>query len=142
MWPLCLVFLLINPRFVHNQIFWYQPEQVHLAYGDTVDEIVVTWSTFNDTTESVVEYGIGGFILTAKGSSKLFVDGGDAKHSQYIHTVRLGNLTYNSRYGNYIRRLYVGFYCIWLQCTIVAAAKVGRTNSGSRLPLRRTGSPI
>jgi hypothetical protein len=98
MWPVFLV-LVLKIGVVYNQIFWYQPEQIHLAYGDTVDEVVVTWSTFNDTTESIVEYGIGGFVLTAKGSSRLFVDGGEAMHSQYIHTVRLGNLTYNSRYG-------------------------------------------
>jgi hypothetical protein len=97
MWPVFLV-LVLKIGVVYNQIFWYQPEQIHLAYGDTVDEVVVTWSTFNDTTESIVEYGIGGFVLTAKGSSRLFVDGGEAMHSQYIHTVRLGNLTYNSRY--------------------------------------------
>lgn len=93
------MFLFCKVNFVQNQIVWYQPEQVHLAYGDTVDEVVVTWSTFNNTPESIVEYGIGGFILKAKGSSKLFVDGGSAKHSQYIHTVRLENLTYSSRYG-------------------------------------------
>lgn len=87
---------------IQCQVFWYQPEQVHLAYGSNVYEIVVTWSTFNATEESIVEYGIGGLILEAKGTSKLFVDGGAAKHSQYIHVVTLKNLTPGSRYGKTI----------------------------------------
>lgn len=77
----------------------YQPEQVHLAYGESATEIVVTWSTINDTKESVVEYGIGGFILTAVGSAKLFVDGGPEKNAQYIHKVTLPNLARSSKYG-------------------------------------------
>lgn len=77
----------------------YQPEQVHLAYGETVTDIVVTWSTINDTKESIVEYGIGGFALTAVGSAKLFVDGGPEKRAQYIHKVTLPNLTRSSKYG-------------------------------------------
>lgn len=76
----------------------YQPEAVHLAYGDSVHDIVITWSTINDTKESIVEYGIGGFILTAYGNSTLFVDGGSQKHKQYIHRVWLKNLTPNSQY--------------------------------------------
>lgn len=89
---------------IQCQVFWYQPEQVHLAYGSNVYEIVVTWSTFNATDESKVEYGIGGLILEAKGTLKLFVDGGAAKHSQYIHTVTLKNLTPGSRYGKKIEK--------------------------------------
>lgn len=84
---------------IQCQVFWYQPEQIHLSYGSNVYEMVVTWSTFNATDESKVEYGIGGLILEAKGTLKLFVDGGEAKHSQYIHTVTLENLTPGSRYG-------------------------------------------
>lgn len=50
--------------------------------------MVVTWSTMDDSTESIVEYGINGFTLTAQGESEKFVDGGNAKHSQYIHKVK------------------------------------------------------
>ncbi|KAF2904536.1 hypothetical protein ILUMI_01637 [Ignelater luminosus] len=83
---------------VNSQALWYQPEQVHLSFGDNVSEVVVTWSTINDTKESIVEYGIGGMILRAKGTSTLFVDGGPNQHSQYIHRVTLPNLTPFSRY--------------------------------------------
>lgn len=55
---------------------------------DNVSEIVVTWSTMDDSAESTVEYGINGFALTAQGESEKFVDGGAAQHSQYIHKVR------------------------------------------------------
>lgn len=37
---------------------------------------------------SIVEYGINGFALTARGTTEKFVDGGPAKHTQYIHRVR------------------------------------------------------
>ncbi|KAF5302288.1 hypothetical protein FQA39_LY10327 [Lamprigera yunnana] len=80
------------------QVLWYQPEQIHLAYGDTTKQIVVTWSTMSDTKESIVEYGIGGMILKAVGSSNLFIDGGSKKHSQYIHRVTLSNLNPNNTY--------------------------------------------
>lgn len=79
----------------------YQPEQVHLSYGDNKNEIVVTWSTINDTKESIVEYGIGGFVLRATGSATLFTDGGPEKHSQYIHRVKLSGLTPSSKYGKF-----------------------------------------
>ncbi|KAJ9581517.1 hypothetical protein L9F63_023308, partial [Diploptera punctata] len=51
----------------------YQPEHVHIAYGENPYEIVVTWSTKNATKESVVEYGIGGFALDASGNSTLLI---------------------------------------------------------------------
>ncbi|XP_001606004.2 acid phosphatase type 7 [Nasonia vitripennis] len=76
----------------------YQPEAVHIAYGEDIHDIVVTWSTRQDTQESIVEYGINGYALTAYGNSTLFVDGGPKKHRQYIHRVWLKNLTPNSKY--------------------------------------------
>ncbi|KAJ8940375.1 hypothetical protein NQ318_015768 [Aromia moschata] len=53
---------------IYGQVFWYQPEQVHISYGDNVYEIVVTWN------------------------------GGPLKKSQYIHTVKLKDLTPDSFY--------------------------------------------
>ncbi|CAH1174174.1 unnamed protein product [Phaedon cochleariae] len=95
---LLLALFSICINFINADILYYQPEQIHIAYGDNIYEIVVTWSTFNGTEKSSVEYGIGGLILREEGTSKLFVDGGAAKHSQYIHRVTLKNLTPDSRY--------------------------------------------
>ncbi|CAK9815267.1 Acid phosphatase type 7 [Anthophora plagiata] len=81
-----------------SDVIYYQPEAVHLSYGDNIHDIVVTWSTRNDTGESIVEYGIGELILTATGNSIPFVDGGNEKQKQYIHRVWLRNLTPNSKY--------------------------------------------
>lgn len=54
-----------------------------------MNDIVVTWSTMSDpgTNASIVEYGVNGFILTAYGTTEKFVDGGAARHTQYIHRV-------------------------------------------------------
>lgn len=81
-----------------SPVLYYQPEQVHIAFGDSVQQIVVTWSTFNATNQSLVEYGIGGLILRASGDSTYFVDGGSQKHAQYIHKVVLDELTSESTY--------------------------------------------
>lgn len=101
-----LFFLILFFVHIKCEVFWYQPEQIHLAYGNTVQDIVVTWSTFNDTEESIVEYGIGGFTLSETGSATLFVDGGSAQHSQYIHRVTIKNLTPNERYGKQYKIIY------------------------------------
>ncbi|KDR23015.1 acid phosphatase type 7-like [Zootermopsis nevadensis] len=76
----------------------YQPEQVHLAFGGNSYEIVVTWSTTNQSNESLVEYGIGGLIKRATGKSTLFVSSENGTRSQYIHRVSLPQLTSGSKY--------------------------------------------
>lgn len=67
---------------------------------ESESEIVVTWSTWNNTDESVVKYGINGPILTAFGTSTLFIDGGELHRTQYIHRAKLTNLQPSSKYGN------------------------------------------
>lgn len=79
----------------------YVKKVIQYIFSDNIHDIVVTWSTRNDTEESIVEYGIGGLILTATGNSTLFIDGGDEKQKQYIHRVWLKNLTPNSKYRKY-----------------------------------------
>jgi len=75
---------------------------------DNIHDIVVTWSTRNDTEESIVEYGIGGFVLRAEGNSTLFVDGGRKKQKQYIHRVWLKNLTPDSKYS----KIYLMYFTV------------------------------
>ncbi|BET01030.1 Purple acid [Nesidiocoris tenuis] len=84
-----------NPR--DDPVKYYQPEQVHISFGETVNDFVVTWST-RDFTPSVVEFGIGGIVNTSKGQAMKFVDGGPRKSSQFIHRVTLKGLLPNQRY--------------------------------------------
>lgn len=101
MWKLIVILVIkitlgLRPT---RQAFWYQPEQIHLSYGASPYEIVVTWSTFDKTPNSTVEFGLGKMTTNATGSSKRFVDGGREKRTQYIHKVKLSNLQANSFYG-------------------------------------------
>ena len=61
-------------------------------------QMVVTWSTRNDTA-SIVQYGTEHLTMVAKGSSTKFVDGGPEKATQYIHRVTLSNLEPRKRYS-------------------------------------------
>lgn len=79
-----------------------------ISFSDKIHDIVVTWSTKSDTKESIVEYGIGGFVLRAEGNSTLFIDGGKEKQKQYIHKVWLKNLTPNSKYS----KIYIAYFTI------------------------------
>lgn len=72
-----------------------------MLFLESVSELVVTWTTWNNTDESIVKYGINGPILKASGTSTLFVDGGDLHRTEYIHRVKLSGLQPSSQYGNY-----------------------------------------
>ncbi|XP_075234057.1 acid phosphatase type 7 [Lycorma delicatula] len=82
----------------YDIIYFYQPEQVHISYGENLSSIVVTWSTKQSTNSSIVEYGINGLVKSAFGYQKLFVDGGPLKRFEYIHRVVLENLQPNEIY--------------------------------------------
>ncbi|XP_014275560.1 acid phosphatase type 7 [Halyomorpha halys] len=76
----------------------YQPEQVHLAYGKDATEMVVTWSTMDKVGRATVIFGKTEPTATVLGNSKLFVDGGKKKRSQYIHRVKLTGLEPATKY--------------------------------------------
>nr|XP_016923150.1 acid phosphatase type 7 isoform X4 [Drosophila suzukii] len=82
------------------KIVHYQPEQVHLAFGETVLDIVVTWNTRDNTNESICEFGIEGLHHRVKAAQMptKFVDGGAKKATQYIHRVTLSHLRPNTTY--------------------------------------------
>ncbi|KAM9433440.1 acid phosphatase type 7 isoform 1-T1 [Salvelinus alpinus] len=78
-----------------------QPEQVHISYAGFPGSMEITWTTFNETEESTVEYGLWGgrlFELTAKGKATLFVDGGSEGRKMYMHRVTLTDLRTASAY--------------------------------------------
>ncbi|XP_055678798.1 acid phosphatase type 7 [Lutzomyia longipalpis] len=82
------------------KVFEYQPRHVHLSFGESTSDIVVTWSTIDDAGESVVEYGAGETLdQRAVGRHEKFVDGGPAKKSQFIHRVTLTGLKPETRYS-------------------------------------------
>jgi hypothetical protein len=62
-------------------------------------DVFVTWNTANDTQESTVVCWDDGFIMTAEGTSTLFVSGGNEKRKQYIHRVKMPNLTPGRKYS-------------------------------------------
>ncbi|PIK60173.1 hypothetical protein BSL78_02894, partial [Apostichopus japonicus] len=79
-----------------------QPEQIHISSTNDITEMVVTWSTFNNTNTSVVQFGFhGNLSYSAVGSSTKFVDGGPEKHTQYIHRVKMTSLKPNLTYSDF-----------------------------------------
>ncbi|XP_055842962.1 acid phosphatase type 7-like isoform X2 [Episyrphus balteatus] len=90
------LFFIVNGEI--DKVFHYQPEQVHLSFGDLTNEIVVTWSTRDDSKESIVEYGETAFEKLSKSKPIKFVDGGKEKSTQYIHEVTLSNLKPSTHY--------------------------------------------
>jgi len=76
-----------------------QPRHVHLSLSQA-GELVVTWSTVNATSSSLVvvqneEIGQSTFF---RGAASLFVDGGKEKRAQWIHRVSLSGLAPTTLY--------------------------------------------
>lgn len=94
------VFLLV---FLSNAVVPYplvetQPRHVHLALGKTSDSIIATWSTIDQTPESVVLLYEDHHELEFVGTAKEFVDGGEKHLSQWIHKVVMTKLRANHTY--------------------------------------------
>ncbi|XP_077516899.1 acid phosphatase type 7-like isoform X3 [Amblyomma americanum] len=73
-------------------VLYVEPEQVHLSYGALPTQMVVTWTTFHPTNESVVEFGENGLDRRATGYSSKFYDGGSERRLIFIHRVVLEDL--------------------------------------------------
>ncbi|KAH7968572.1 hypothetical protein HPB52_009807 [Rhipicephalus sanguineus] len=54
--------------------------------------MLVTWTTFDPTNDSVVEFGEDGLNKQARGQSTKFYDGGSERRLIYIHRVLLEDL--------------------------------------------------
>ncbi|XP_045500015.1 acid phosphatase type 7 isoform X1 [Colias croceus] len=85
----------VNPGY---NCAYCQPEQVHIAFGEKSNDIVVTWTTFNNTHESRVQYGQGIMDQEAVGTRTRFTDGGPWKRFMWIHRVTLKDLKFDTRY--------------------------------------------
>ena len=105
MWTLvllsCSASLVVASLADPDPLLHVQPRHVHLALGEAAGSLVVSWSTVNQTGESLVLVsagGRGGGERSFQGSSQLFVDGGERKAAQWIHKVRVGGLKGNTTY--------------------------------------------
>ncbi|XP_023227266.1 acid phosphatase type 7-like [Centruroides sculpturatus] len=78
----------------------FQPEQIHLAIGDNLKEMVVMWNTPDNPKLSFVQYGNSRSSLDrqAVGTRRVLNNGALILSKQYVHTVRLQNLQPNSTY--------------------------------------------
>ncbi|XP_062501769.1 acid phosphatase type 7-like isoform X2 [Corticium candelabrum] len=77
------------------------PEQIHIAYGSTASEMVVMWST-SENSSSIVHYRHSSATNSTKvtfrdGECRLFTFGNE-KGLQYIHWVHLTDLTPGQSY--------------------------------------------
>ncbi|KOB79410.1 Purple acid phosphatase [Operophtera brumata] len=73
----------------HYYCAYCQPEQIHIAFGD-----------------SVVEYGETLMDQTAYGAATIFVDGGTEHRKQWIHRVTLENLKFDTKYVYHVGSQY------------------------------------
>ena len=103
-----------------HPIFSVQPRHVHLALGDLVGSLSLTWSTLNRTEESVVMVVVGGEERRYEGSSSLFVDGGARRASQWIHSVSVLDLA-----GNTTTRYWVGSRLGWSDLMVLRTPPSG-----------------
>ncbi|XP_026332479.1 acid phosphatase type 7-like [Hyposmocoma kahamanoa] len=74
-----------------------QPEQIHIAFGEKSNNIVVTWTTADDAKESRVQFGVFTTPLDkeAVGNHVCYPN----IRKQWIHRVTLENLRFNTTYG-------------------------------------------
>lgn len=78
--------------------YYYQPEQIHISYGATTSQMIITWSTLNHVNETVVEYGINKLDNTASGTARVFNNGGSTQRETQVHQVLLNGLIPGQQY--------------------------------------------
>ncbi len=65
-------------------------------------QMIVTWLTRNMTQTVFVEYGTDSSLSqSSKGTSTLFIDGGDEKRQTYIHRAVMKDLIPGKKYSDY-----------------------------------------
>ena len=78
------------------------PRQIHLAFGDAEDSVVISWSTVQQTAGSCVAFHSAASpsdeLLLACGRSEVFTDGGPKQLQQTLHRVTLPGLLPGTAY--------------------------------------------
>ena len=62
-------------------------------------QMVVTWTTFDQTSNSTVYFGTGSLDKVAYGHQTKFIDGGNEKRQMFIHRVYLDHLKPKTTYS-------------------------------------------
>ncbi|BFZ07355.1 hypothetical protein BsWGS_10394 [Bradybaena similaris] len=105
-----LIGLLLSVFTVGNGIVWFQPQQTHISVGETPDQMIIVWNTFNDTNDTRVIFGTNSKLnQLALGTRYQFVDGGSEHRSQYVHKVILKGLTPETDYAYMVGSTYYGY---------------------------------
>ncbi|XP_071535024.1 acid phosphatase type 7 isoform X2 [Panulirus ornatus] len=76
----------------------FQPQQIHIAIGESAQDMVITWTTPSETSLSVVEFGRESLNDSAHGIALSFTDGGSEHRKMWIHRVTLKDLLPDTRY--------------------------------------------
>ncbi|XP_059154962.1 acid phosphatase type 7-like isoform X1 [Physella acuta] len=99
-----LVLSFIPYTYSYPDILLVRPDQIHISYGLTPQQMVITWSQLSQTEVVVVRYGINNLDQQKMGNCSKFVDGGTQRRTQFICKVTLDDLvpgkTYSYVVGN------------------------------------------
>ncbi|XP_066983960.1 acid phosphatase type 7-like [Macrobrachium rosenbergii] len=76
----------------------YQPQQVHIAIGETNDEMVISWVTMDYTPSSIVEFGTDALKTRVESFPKNFTNLGFELRVMFMHKVTITNLLPDTRY--------------------------------------------
>ncbi|XP_064480841.1 acid phosphatase type 7-like [Ornithodoros turicata] len=90
-----LVFIAFSVVAQGKHVTYTQPQQVHLSYGASPAEVMVTWVTFSPTNVSTVEYGPWVFEQRVRGTVTEFKV---ARRTLFVHRVLLTKLVPGTYY--------------------------------------------
>ncbi len=99
--PLILFQIVFITSTVHSQTSRLQPEQIHLSYGASQTQMIVTWTTLDRVNESIVQYGVDQLNYKATGTVKEFKNSFFFARITWIHSVLINNLIPGQKYGEY-----------------------------------------
>jgi len=137
---------------------YFLPQQIHVALGDTPDEMVFTWTTFDDPIQSGSLVLIGEashpsqFYRNASGEAYTFTDCGEEQTNRTIHVVHVNNLKASQLYYYQVGDVHTGFSAVYsfttapdkqtldgtLPHTFIMYGDMGTTNTQACGPVTQT----